>query len=237
MSQFHGSFVYAKETVVFKVFYVDRKTMEIAVHPDGMVIVKAPVGTDFTKIRNRVVRRAGWIKRQLDYFRQFEPRTPGRSYLGGETHLYLGKQYRLKISSGDMNSVKLIRGHFYVEVKDNVTPDNVACLLDGWYAGKAADRFKDSFDRNWPCFEKLSLTKPRIQIRRMQKRWGSLSKRGTLTLNSDLIRAPMECIDYVIIHELCHLHHHDHSPDFYRLLEKVVPDWEKRKHKLELTLS
>ena len=87
MSLFHGTVVYAKETIAFNVFYVDRKTMEISVHPDSMVVIKAPVGTDFTEVRKRVVRRAGWIKRQLDYFRQFEPRTPGRSYIGGETHL------------------------------------------------------------------------------------------------------------------------------------------------------
>jgi hypothetical protein len=71
----------------------------------------------------------------------------------------------------------------------------------------------------------------------MRKRWGSLSKGGMLTLNTDLIRAPRECIDYVIIHELCHLKYHDHGSEYYRLLERVMPDWEKRKHKLELALA
>jgi predicted metal-dependent hydrolase len=237
MSLSNGTVVYAKETIAFNVFYVDRKTMEIAVHPDSMVVIKAPVGTDFPEIRKRVLKRAGWIKRQLDYFRQFEPRTPGRSYIGGETHLYLGKQYRLKISSGDINSIKLIRGHFFVGVKGEPTSEKVKHLLEGWYAQKAAERFKERFDRNWPNFEKLVSAKPRLQLRWMRRRWGSLSKAGTLTLNPDLIRAPIECIDYVIIHELCHLQHHDHGPGFYRLLEKVMPDWEKRKHRLELTLS
>jgi len=237
MSLSHGTVAYAKETIDFNVYYADRKTMEIAVHPDSLVVIKAPVGTAFAEVKKRVIRRAGWIKRQLDYFRQFEPRTPGRSYVGGETHLYLGKQYRLRISSGEVDSVKLIRGHFHIAVKGKVTPDKVRSLLEGWYAGKAGERFKESYGRNWPCFEKLSSAKPRLQVRRMRKRWGSLSKGGVLTLNTDLIRAPRECIDYVIIHELCHLHHHDHGPGFYRFLEKVMPDWEKRKHKLELALA
>lgn len=236
MSLFHGTVPYAKETIDFNVLYVDRKTMEIAVHPDSMVVIKAPVGTDFAEVQRRVTRRAGWIKRQLDYFRQFEPRTPGRRYVGGETHLYLGRQYRLKISSGGQDSVKLVRGHFHIVAKGNATPDKVRSLLDGWYADKAAERFKESYERNWPCFEKLSSTKPRLQIRRMRKRWGSLSKGGLLTLNTNLIRAPKECIDYVITHELCHLKYHDHSSEYYRLLEKMMPDWEKRKHKLELAL-
>ena len=236
MSLSHGTVAYGQETIAFNVFYADRKTMEIAVHPDSMVVIKAPVGTDFAEVKKRVVRRAGWIKRQLDYFRQFEPRTPGRSYVGGETHLYLGKQYRLKISSGNLDVVKLIHGHFHIEVKGNATPDKVRSLLECWYADKAAERFKESYDRNWPCFGKLSLEKPRLQVRRMQKRWGSLSKGGVLTLNTDLIRSPRECIDYVITHELCHLKCHDHSTAFYAYLEKVMPDWVKRKHRLELAL-
>ena len=71
----------------------------------------------------------------------------------------------------------------------------------------------------------------------MRKRWGSLSANGMLTLNADLIRAPRECIDYVITHELSHLRYKNHGPEFYRFLDKVMPDWEKRKHKLEVTLA
>jgi hypothetical protein len=70
----------------------------------------------------------------------------------------------------------------------------------------------------------------------MKKRWGSLSHNGLLTLNTDLIRAPKACIDYVITHELCHLKHHNHGPNFYRLLEKMMPDWERRKTQLELSM-
>jgi predicted metal-dependent hydrolase len=70
----------------------------------------------------------------------------------------------------------------------------------------------------------------------MRKRWGSLSEKGTLTLNVDLIRAPKECIDYVVTHELCHLKHRDHSPEFYKLLESLVPGWERMKQKLELSM-
>jgi len=119
----------------------------------------------------------------------------------------------------------------------------VKCLLEGWYLDKAEGKFHESFDRCWLHFEKRSGTachataKPRLQIRHMQRRWGSLSPNGRLTLNIDLIRAPRECIDYVILHELSHLPYTDHGPEFYRLLEKMMPDWEKRKHRLELTLA
>lgn len=231
-----GTVNYGKEQVQFNVLYSARTTLGIEVYPDSNVVVKAPLGTDPAEVQKRVFRRVRWILRQQHYFQQFDPRTPVRQFVGGETHLYLGRQFRLAISTGNQDSVKLTRGYFVVEVKSAVSSDKVKSLLDGWYAGRAAVKFEESFTHCWPYFDKLNLLKPRLQIRRMQKRWGSLSKGGQLTLNTDLIRAPKECIDYVITHELCHLQCHDHSSDFYRLLEKMMPDWEKRKHKLELAL-
>lgn len=227
---------YGKENISFSVLRGARKTLAIEVYPDSSVVIKAPTGTGFDEIQKKVSKRARWIIKQQEYFRQFDPRTPERQFVGGETHLYLGKQFRLKVSEGDRDSVKLSRGYFQVERKNSILPDHVKVLLNTWYLEKATVAFHASFERCWPYFERLGLTKPRIQARRMRKRWGSLSMGGQLTLNPDLIRAPKECIDYVITHELCHLQCHNHSSEFYRLLEKVMPDWEKRKHKLELAL-
>lgn len=232
----NGSVTYGRETISFRVLSGARKTLGIEVYPDGSVVVKAPVGADSGEIHRRVCKRARWILRQQGYFRQFAPRTPARQFIGGETHLYLGKQYRLKISTGERETVKLSRGYFLIEVKSPADSERVRLLMEKWYADKAAVRFQESFERCWSCFSLHGADRPRLQIRRMQKRWGSLSLSGLLTLNTDLIRAPRECIDYVITHELCHLQCHDHSPAFYRLQEKVMPDWEKRKHKLELAL-
>ncbi|MCG9967344.1 M48 family metallopeptidase [Pelotomaculum terephthalicicum JT] len=236
MSLNSGILTYGKENISYRVFYVGRKTLEIAVHPDGSVVIKAPLGSEYEEVRKIVAKRARWIKRQLDYFAQFNPRTPQRQYIGGETHLYLGRQYRLKIVTGDKDEIKLTRGYFRVTVKENPAYEKVEKLLEDWYLEKAAEKFGESFERCWPHFGKHLLAKPRMRIRRMKKRWGSLSKSGTLTLNADLIRAPKECIDYVVTHELCHLRYHDHSPAFFQLLEKIMPDWEKRKHKMELAL-
>ena len=92
-------------------------------------------------------------------------------------------------------------------------------------------------DRCWQKFNGLGIDQPKLSIKRMQKRWGSLSDKGTVTLNTDLIRAPKECIDYVVTHELCHLNNHDHSPEVYKLLDAVIPGWYKIKHILELSLA
>lgn len=227
---------YGRADLRFELRRVARKTLEIAVHPDGRVVVKAPREADFTEVEARVLKRARWIRRQQAYFEQFKPRTPPRQYIGGETHRYLGRQYRLKLVHGGRPSVKLSRGYFWITCRDPQNREEVRRLLWQWLTQRAREKFAESFERCWPHFSRLGLPHPRLKIRRMKTRWGSLSESGTLTLNVYLIQSPRECIDYVITHELCHLKHPDHSPAFYQLLEKVMPDWERRKHKLELAL-
>ncbi|OQX28815.1 MAG: metal-dependent hydrolase [Spirochaeta sp. LUC14_002_19_P3] len=230
------SVLYGQKTIDFSLLYGDRKTMEIAVHPDSTVTVKAPVQSDIAVIEKRILQRARWILKQLDYFKQFNPKTPVRCYVNGETHLYLGKQYRLKFARGTENAVKLSRGFFHITCRNEPTPNAAKTLLNQWYAEKAQLQFAESMARCWQKFHGFGMDQPKLSIKRMQKRWGSLSDKGTVTLNINLIRAPKECIDYVVTHELCHLKYHNHSPEFYKLLGSVVPDWEKIKHRLELSM-
>ena len=229
------SFSYGQKNIDYTIFFMDRKTLEIAVHPDTFVIVKAPLGTEIPEIEKKLKKRARWIRKQICFFCQFQPKTPERQYLSGETHLYLGKQYRLKIFSDSKNSVKLTRGFFQVTCK-NKKSKNIKRLLDKWYREKANVQFYKSLDRCWKSFSAIGLAKPNILIRCMKKRWGSLSKKGLISLNPKLIKAPKDCIDYVITHELCHLKHRNHGPEFYNLLNTIMPSWEKLKHKLEITL-
>ncbi len=232
-----GSIRYGRRLIDYTCFPVERKTMEIAVHPDASVVVKVPAGTEVEAVEAKLRKRARWIVRQQDYFQQFNPRTPQRHYIGGETHLYLGKQYQLKVCTGGANKVCLKNGAFEVTCWQKVTPHMTQRLMERWYAGKAAEQFAQSLERCWPKIARYGYRKPDIVIQRMQKRWGSLSELGTLTLNVDLVKASKECIDYVVLHELCHLKHHDHSPDFYRLLDALLPEWRQLKHRLELRMA
>ncbi len=236
MTASHHALTYGGVDLVFELLRTARKTLEIAVHPDGRVVVKAPLDVEIEDVEARVLRRARWIRKQQAYFQQFRPRTPPRQYIGGETHRYLGRQYRFKLMHGEQPSVKLSRGYFWIACQDHRNPVEVRRLLWQWLTKRAHEKFAESFERCWPHFSRQGLPRPTLKIRRMKTRWGSLSESGTLTLNVSLIQAPRECIDYVITHELCHLKHPDHSPAFYGLIEKVMPDWEKRKHKLELSL-
>lgn len=233
---YSGAISYGGADISYGIIYSTCKTMEIAVKPDCSVLVRAPLNTEISLIEKRLQKRAVWILRHIQHFKRFQPLTPQRCYVSGETHLYLGRQYRLKIAQGAENSVILSRGFFHVTIRNEPSPDRVKKLLQDWYAQKAAEIFTESFERYWPHFNKFNLTKPQLRLRRMKRRWGSMSGRGIMTLNTELVKTPKECIDYVVIHELCHLIHRNHGSGFYRLLALIIPDWEKKKQKLELCL-
>ncbi len=231
-----GVIHYGNTSFAYEVLQVSRRTMEIAVHPNMRVVVKAPFGALRDDIEGKLKKRARWVLRQIDYFQQFEPRTPIRRFVSGETHLYLGRQYRLKVVKADANQVKMTRGRIVVETDGEILSGRVAEYLEGWYRTRARQYFQKCLERCAQDFMRKGYELPKLQIKKMRTRWGSLSQNGTLTLNLALIRAPRECIEYVITHELCHLKYDDHSLGFYKYLERLMPDWEKRKRKLELAL-
>lgn len=237
MADYSGSITYGKEEIFFDVLYMDRNTMEIGVHPDARVIVKAPQNTCPEIIRARIVKRARWITKQIHYFRKFEPCTPPRCYVGGETHLFLGRQYRLKIAKKDDGEVKLKGSFFHIGTPDPNNTRTVKELLDRWYKKHARLVFSRRLELYCEVVKKLKVPFPRIKLRKMSKRWGSCSKFGDILLNTDLVKAPLYCIDYVIVHELCHLKEHTHNNGYFKLLSQYMPDWERRKERLEKVLT
>jgi len=224
---------YGRREIEYDLTYSDRQSLTIDVHPDMKVVVKAPVGKAPGEVARRVKRRGQWIIKQLTYFERFQPLPIPREYVGGETHVYLGRQYRLKIIESFREDVKLVGRYFEVYTEQKGNSSRVAKLVKEWYdrhVQAALDRRLDA------CMEiagKAGLLRPEVLYRNMKRRWGSCTKSDRITLNIELVKAPVHCIDYVIMHELCHLRYKNHSPEFWRLLSKLMPDWEKRKNRLE----
>ncbi len=230
-----GTLTYGAEMIRYEVcFLASRRTLTIEVHPDSRVLVRAPLGCPEGLIAERVQKRARWISRQLAEFDRYRPRTPSRQYVNGESHLYLGRQYRLGLMSGDAASVKLSRGRLLVTLPDVPEPERAKAVLHRWYLDRARTIFTEVLDASLPHF--TGLERPRLIVRTMQSRWGSLSRAGTMTLNVNLVRAPRACIEYVVTHELCHTRHRDHDARFFKLLGQVMPDWKRRKQRLEAAL-
>lgn len=230
-----GTLTWGTDTIRYEVrFLASRQTLAIEVHPDSRVLVRAPVDCPEALIAERVQKRAAWISRQLAEFERYRPRTPARQYINGESHLYLGRQYRLKLAEGDSASVKLTRGRLLVSLPGEREPERVKALLHRWYLDRARAVFTEVLDASLLHFK--GVEQPRLIVRAMQSRWGSLSHAGTMTLNLNLVRAPRPCIEYVVTHELCHTRHRDHDARFFKLLGHVMPDWEQRKQRLEAAL-
>jgi predicted metal-dependent hydrolase len=231
----HCTLFYGQTQLAYDVLKMPRQSLEIAVHPDKSIFVKAPLDATNEAIEAKIKKRFSWIIKQINYFKQFSTRTSEKYYVGGASHLYLGRHYRLKITPSLCDKILLKRGYFYIDATYS-NPEHIKKLLENWYKKQAKIYLSKLFETCWESINLTEYQKPLLKIQTMHKRWGSLSRKGQLTLNARLIQAPKECIEYVIIHELCHLVHHNHGAEFYHLLERIMPDWIKRKHKLEMAL-
>lgn len=233
-----GNISFGKHQIEFVVHRRDRNTLEIAVEPDTSVVVAAPLAVTSDAINEKVRKRAAWILRQQSFFNQYLPRTPQRQFIAGETHLYLGRQYRLKVVPHVQAGVMLTRGFIWVQ---SYRPDNreiTRSLVTGWYSDRAHIKFRERLEVNLNRFPEPETFRPHgLIIRQLRQRWGSMSPARRLLLNKRLIEAPVDAIDYVITHELCHIAEPHHGPAFFDFLNVILPDWEKRKRRLEKTMA
>lgn len=216
------------------VLFTRRKTLQLEVLPDMSVRMIAPHGTKSEVCMRMLQKRKEWLRAQRQYFSQFHPLTKPREYVSGETHLFLGRRLRLKVLTSGNPHVSATRQYLTVCTGNTTSARLVEAAIWQWYREQATDLFQE---RLLGCMVKLRITKNKgpksLIVRRYHSRWGSMSPAGVLGLNLDLIRAPIECIDYVIIHELCHLTQPHHGPKFWSHLDQVLPDWRRRKAKLE----
>lgn len=227
---------FGKEKIPFTINFSRRKRLSISVYPDKSVKVNAPEKYTLDDILPKVEKRAAWVLKQQNYFDQFHPLPVSKEHVNGETHHYLGRQYRLKVVQAKKEEIRLKDGFFHIQTRNRNNSDKIKQLLWQWYAEKALYRFTFRLDDLYQSFKKYHIKYPKLKIKDMKKRWGSCSKSGVIVLNLKLIQAPSHCIDYVIVHELCHLIEHNHSPKYYKLLDRMMPDWRERKKRLESVL-
>ena len=228
---------YGNTLLSFSIDRLNRKSLAIEVHPDLSIKVIAPVEADLNDIKEKVLKKAKWITKQRVFFEQFLPRTPEREYVSGESHFYLGRKYILKTRTSDQNKVKLKGGELLVYSQDKEDKSLTKRLLSEWYYKHAKKRFNQCITESLSKFSQHDIPKdPPLVVKRMNKRWGSCTSKGRIIINPEIIKTPMKCVEYVIIHELCHLIHPNHNKKFYDLQKEMMPDWEKWKLKLEKIL-
>lgn len=230
---FHDYIQYGATTIEYNIVRAHRKTLSICVNPDGSVFLKAPENATLEQIHAKIHKRADWILRQQRFFDSLGSPTTERQYVSGESHLYLGRQYMLRIKLSEANAVHYQNNIIEIECRHK---KDAGTLLQTWYRQRADIKFSEYAK---PIIERFSAygVKPRaLSVKKMDKRWGYCTADGYINLNPRLICAPRCCIEYVITHELCHLIHRNHTSAFYALLAKEMPHWEKWKAKLERML-
>jgi predicted metal-dependent hydrolase len=225
---------YGSTALTFSVIYAARKTLALHVYPDCLIEVEAPFETPLEMIKLKVLKRAKWILKQLRFYGQLNPVLPARLYISGENYRYLGRQYRLNVVKSIVSKVILKQGHLWV-YSPIITAKAIKPLIVKWTLQKAELIFDERLKACLDITRKANISYgQQLVIKKMYKSWGRCSSSGQIMLNPELLAASKAQIDYVIIHELCHLQHLNHSSAFYDLLTLLLPEWQKRKEQLEL---
>lgn len=225
-----------------------RKTLAVHILDDATVEVRAPKWVPKYEIAHFIEKRAEWIVSQRNKSLQKLHATPG--FYQGQEHYYLGKRYPLSIHSSRRSSVTFEdldnadelecaerKMHFWtIKVSDINNSEQIQKTLERWYRQRAKPVFEERIQYCFALFpswfqERYSI--PALTIRKMRRRWGSCSSKGDVTLNLLLIKMPLECIDYVIIHELCHFKEFHHGEAFYALLAEIMPEWRAAEQLIE----
>ena len=231
-----GRIPYGEHLIQFSIRRrANRKSGRVAIHvdPDGRVLVDAPESASEPQIRAAVTRRARWIHGHLVAIHLRRAHVLPREYVSGESVLYLGRRYRLKVvvKKGAPAVVRIRGGYMEVFVSER-KPELVKEALNHWYRTRARIVFAERLEATAASLQWIRAT-PFMRLQNMRVQWGSCSPAGRVTLNPQLVKAPRECIDYVLLHELCHLKEHNHSPKFYKLLDRHLPQWRRKKKRLD----
>lgn len=189
---------------------------------DGVVSIAVPKALETERIEQLLKDKHRWIKEKLYLHLQQQP-APKREMLSGEAFPYLGRNYRLKITTGKLQPVKLLHGRLQVVVPKAMRHEHVIRdMLTHWYRLQAETRFKEKVKR----YSGIVGVEPTdVSVKTFKSRWGSCNVKGEIQFHWKVIMAPHRIVDYVVVHELCHLKHHDHSPAFWKSVERILPDY------------
>lgn len=209
-----------------------RKTLELRVYPEGRVEIRAPFATSKKAIDAFVEDRRDWLNRKLEKTRQKQSRLPASWQCRDGSRLYLlGKPHELRLLSGRKAAWKE-HDLLFLQLPEHWS-DRYQGLLEGYFRQQARMYFERQIECWFPCFSARGCSRPVLRIRKMRSRWGSLSAKGYINLNLALFQYSPEYIEYVVVHELCHLLHMNHGPRFQKLQSELLPDAPARKQALE----
>jgi predicted metal-dependent hydrolase len=222
----------AEKPIEYRIVYSRRRSIGISVSPDSGVIVRAPYRTSLKSIEKLVDSKSGWIsKHQLNY--KSSVRINTAKIQTGSKVFFRGREYRIVIVKSNKNYVQLLEEMIEIGLKNIEEPEIAEAILEKWYRITAENLFRLKFGEILLYFKNYNFRPTELTVRALKRRWGSCTSKGKITLSSELLKLDDIYLEYVILHELCHLKHHNHGKDFYRLLSEVFPDWKQKRSELK----
>ena len=217
------------EQVNFRLKRQKRKSLSLHILDDASVEVRAPKWVPDSTINRFVEKRTAWVLEQQQLMRDRLESQP--QFCDGESHWFKGEQVQFAVSESKKSAVSLSGNVVNLSLKQPDQPDQVERLWLKWCKEQALELFAERM-QFWLTKMPAGTREPTMKLRLMKRRWGSCNSRAVITLNTRLIHLPVECIDYVIVHELCHLWELNHSSAFYQLLASILPDWQELEQKI-----
>lgn len=213
-------------------YYIQRKRVKninIRIR-DRKIYISANNKVTKEYIENILISKWNWIVKGL----RREPNIylKENQIIQDKEILYLGKHYKVNILNSNEDKIELDED-FNIYMKKIEDIKKLQNLVENWYSDRLDTVFRDSLKRNIELIKDYTNIVPKLKYRKMKSRWGSCTMpTGIITLNKNLVKAPIECIDYVMVHELVHLVYQNHSKDFYDLLEELLPNWKEYRDRL-----
>ena len=211
--------------IEFTVKYSGRRTIGISILPDSSVVIRVPYLTSFKRITRLVEQKADWIIKHRDNYKEKEKNKLTGLYVPGEIHLFRGKGFVLKIEKSTRPYIRFNENSVELGIEKTEDAGAIKRLLYKWYKNEASIVFPEILSKVLRTYKDQMFKPSGIIIRTMKRRWGSCSNKGIITLSTELIKLQDLFIEYVIIHELCHLKHHNHGSRYYKLLSELYPEW------------
>ncbi len=220
-------------------FLVQRKyikNMNLKVNIDKKVTLSIPMKMPLNQAKEFVKKKANWIQKQLDFYDTLTKQKENLTFENGETLYLLGKQYKMRLFPNNQNDVIINHNYIEIYIKDNYIKNKtyIKKVYEKWLKQYALHIFEELVLNYHKSLKKYNIKIPEIEVRQMKSRWGScIPSNNKVIFNLSLIKTPICCIEYVVLHELSHFRYQNHSKNFYHFITIFMPDWKKRKNLLD----
>lgn len=217
------------------IFFVQRKKIKninLKVNVDGKIIISMPMKMKLDRAKEFIKLKINWIKKHQDFYKNNVVLKESASFEEGEILYLLGKQYRIKLLKGKTNNITVNEEFLEIQVKNQYIENKeyIKQYYNNWLRQYTLEIIEKIVKKYQEKLKEYNIVMPKVEIRQMKSRWGSCYfLRNKIVFSLNLIKTPISCIEYVVLHELSHFRYHNHSKDFYNFISNFMPDWKERR--------